>query len=220
MNRYNPNIHHRKSIRLKGYDYSKAGLYFITICTHNRQCLFGDIVDGKMILNEAGKIADACWQDIPNHFPNAILHEYIVMPNHVHGIIELMGVGGVGGVGVVVGAENFLPLPPPPPPPPTPPTPPPTPHSRKNEFQKMISCSIGSIVKGFKIGVTFREDLDEDDQNRIFSVPAQKNSTPKVIWQRNYYEIIIRDKRAYLMISRYIINNPNIWRGDRFYHRD
>lgn len=91
MNKYNPNIHHRRSIRLKGYDYAQAGLYFITICCQNRACLFGDVVDGKMILNDAGKIANDCWLEIPNHFPNEVLHEYIVMPNHIHGIIEFVG---------------------------------------------------------------------------------------------------------------------------------
>ena len=68
-------------------------MYFITICTHNKECLFGKIINGELILNEAGKIADACWGDIPNHFPDAVLHEYVVMPNHIHGIIELVGGG-------------------------------------------------------------------------------------------------------------------------------
>jgi len=113
MNQFNPNIHHRRSIRLKGYDYSQAGLYFITICVQNKACLFGKIIVGannhlppnnhlphlpdnhlpKMILNDAGIIANECWLDIPKHFPNSVLHEYIVMPNHVHGIIELTNVG-------------------------------------------------------------------------------------------------------------------------------
>lgn len=88
---YNPNIHHRKSIRLKGYDYSQAGLYFITICCQDRAHLFGEIENGEMILNEYGKIANQCWLEIPNHFPNAILHEHIIMPNHIHGIVELVG---------------------------------------------------------------------------------------------------------------------------------
>ena len=89
MNNYNPNIHHRRSIRLKGYDYSKAGLYFITICVKDRECLFGEIVDGKMVSNDAGKIAEECWLEIPKHFPDSVFHEHIVMPNHVHGIVEL-----------------------------------------------------------------------------------------------------------------------------------
>src|SRR5580698_4488798 len=89
---YNSNVHKRRSIRLQGYDYSQAGLYFITICTNERVCLFGQINDGKMILDHQGHIAEKYWLEIPVHFPNAILHEYIVMPNHLHGIIELLGV--------------------------------------------------------------------------------------------------------------------------------
>src|SRR5690554_3448795 len=88
---YNPNIHHRRSIRLKGYDYSRAGLYFITICCQDRAHLFGRIVNGVMKLNDAGNVASQCWSDIPVHFPNAILHEYVIMPNHIHGIVELVG---------------------------------------------------------------------------------------------------------------------------------
>lgn len=93
---YNPKKHHRRSIRLKGYDYSQAGLYFITICCKNKACLFGSITLGgenltpTMILNNAGKIAEECWLDIPKHFPNVILHEHMIMPNHKHGIIELV----------------------------------------------------------------------------------------------------------------------------------
>ena len=80
-------MHNRRSIRFKGYDYTQAGLYFITICCQNRACLFGEIENGKMMLNDAGAIANDCWLNIPNHFPNAILHEYVIMPNHVHGKI-------------------------------------------------------------------------------------------------------------------------------------
>ena len=126
---YNPDIHHRKSIRLKGYDYSQAGLYFITICVHDRKCLLGEIVGDEMILNDFGKIADECWLNIPGHFPNAVLHKHIIMPNHVHGIVELIQKGV---------PQNELPAN----------------QSPRNDFQKMIPRSIGSIVKGFKIGVT------------------------------------------------------------------
>ena len=88
---YNPNIHHRKSIRLKGYDYSQAGLYFITICVQDRECLFGKIVDGEMILNDAGKMADNEWVKIPERFTNVQLHEYVLMPNHFHAIMQIVG---------------------------------------------------------------------------------------------------------------------------------
>ncbi|PKL72573.1 hypothetical protein CVV26_00995 [Candidatus Kuenenbacteria bacterium HGW-Kuenenbacteria-1] len=84
---YNSEIHHRRSIRLKEYDYSQNGVYFITICTQNHECLFGKIENEKMILNEYGKIVKKDWLEIPNHFPNIILDKFIVMPNHIHGII-------------------------------------------------------------------------------------------------------------------------------------
>jgi len=180
---YNPNIHHRRSIRLKGYDYSQAGLYFVTICVQDRECLFGKIENEKMILNDAGKIANECWLEIPNHFPNAVLYEHIVMPNHVHGIVELTQNNIAV---VVVGVENFQPLQ----------------QRQQHEFQKMIPRSIGSIVKGFKIGVTkwFRNNTDIGK-----------------IWQRNYHEHIIRDEQSYKRISEYIINNPKNWKEDNFH---
>jgi hypothetical protein len=126
VNNYNPNIHHRKSIRLRGYDYSKEGLYFITICTEDRKCLFGKIVP--------------------------------------------------------VGVQNFEP--------------------RRNEYQKIIPRSIGSIVRGFKIGVTkwFRNNTD------IIK-----------IWQRDYYEHIIRNEHSYERITDYIIENPNNWDNEDFF---
>ena len=80
---------HRHSIRLKNYDYSQAGLYFVTVCTEYRLHLFGKIIDFEMKLNDAGKIAKKCWLEIPGHYPNVILHEYVIMPNHIHGIIEI-----------------------------------------------------------------------------------------------------------------------------------
>lgn len=211
MSHYNPIYHHRRSIRLQGYDYAQAGLYFITICCHNRECLFGEVIGADnnqpvqeyihpiagsilpyMKLNKAGRFADKCWLEIPNHFPNAVLHEYIVMPNHIHGIIEIK---------VVMiedypeGAENLQPLQ--------------DNIEASNKFQQMIPRSIGSIVKGFKIGVTkwFRN-------NPMIGV---ENFQPQQIWQRNYYEHIIRNEEAYQNISNYIVNNPAKWYEDKFY---
>lgn len=204
MTRYNPNIHRGGTIRLKGYDYSKPGLYFITLCTQDRAHLFGEIENRKMRLNEAGKIADRCWREIPSHFPNAVLHEYVIMPNHVHGIIELRrdpNNGPADGYPAVVGIENFQqqprrndpfnqkPLKP-----------------QRHEFQKMIPRSIASIVKGYKIGVTkwFRNNMNESAVDEPFRV-----------WQRNYYEHIIRDRQSFFLISKYIENNPDNWREDK-----
>ncbi|QKG80619.1 transposase [Tenuifilum thalassicum] len=187
MNKYKPNIHHRHSIRLRGYDYSQAGAYFITICTQNRTCLFGNVVDGNMVLNDAGMVAQNCWLEIPKHFPNTTLDEFVIMPNHIHGIIVIN----------IVGANNHSPLQC-------------SPQQQQNhsplhlpqqtsELFQSPSRSIGSIVRGFKIGVTkwFRQDTD------VYHV-----------WQRNYYEHIVRNDDELNAIRQYIINNPLKWRDD------
>jgi len=176
---YNPNLHHRRSIRLKGYDYSQEGLYFVTICCQNKECLFGKIVDNEMRLNNSGKIANDCWQQISKHFPNVILHEYVIMPNHFHGIIQLVGANNHSpeNDNNDTGAKDFSPL-----------------HSP--------SKTIGSIVRGFKIGVTkwMRQNTD------VYHV-----------WQRNYYEHIIRNERSLKNIVKYIVDNSKMWKNDKFY---
>ena len=98
--KYDPQLHHRRSIRLKGYDYSSAGAYFVTVCTNNRECLFGDIREGKMVLNECGEIVSLKWKNIPAHFGNVELDEFVIMPNHIHGIIII--------VDTIVGAKHSL----------------------------------------------------------------------------------------------------------------
>ena len=87
--KYNPDIHHRRSIRLKGYDYSRAGLYFITICAQDQLCLFGKIENGQMVLNDAGKMIQTVWNELPVFYIGFNIHGFVVMPNHVHGIIEI-----------------------------------------------------------------------------------------------------------------------------------
>ncbi|MGE0824886.1 MAG: transposase [Candidatus Binatia bacterium] len=124
---FDPEKHHRRSIRLKGYDYRQAGAYFVTIVTHGRECLFGNVVDGGMALSERGKIVQRCWDEIPVHFPNVQLDTFTVMPNHIHGII------------VIVGATHASPLP-------QAVFPPHGPETR----------SLGAIVGSFKSAVTKR----------------------------------------------------------------
>jgi len=184
---HNSNRHNRHSIRLKGYDYSRQGLYYITLCCKDRICLFGEIIDGKMILNDAGKIADECWNQIPEHFPNTILHEYIVMPNHIHGIIEIIETHD--NQDTCRGEKFFAPTI--------------FAHAPTiNTKFKSPAKTIGSIIRGFKIGVTkwFRN-----------------NTENYTVWQRNYYDIIIRNKQSYDFISDYIINNPINWHKDNLY---
>src|ERR1039458_2943573 len=95
--KYNPAIHHRHSIRLKGYDYSSAGAYFITAVLQHRMHLFGRVCENGMQLSETGKIAHRCWEEIPLHFPNTALDEFIIMPDHMHGIIVILGEDDYGG---------------------------------------------------------------------------------------------------------------------------
>jgi len=118
----------RRSIRLKGYDYSGAGAYFVMIVTQDRLCLFGEVLGGEIRLNDAGRMAEQCWYDIPIHFPNIVLDEFIVMPNHVHGVVTITN---------SVGAKDYSPLPLTIQPPPI-----------------GTSKTVGSVVRGFKVGVT------------------------------------------------------------------
>jgi REP element-mobilizing transposase RayT len=191
---YNPEIHHRRSIRLKGYDYSQAGLYFITICVQNRKCLFGEITDGRIHLNEYGKIASNEWLNTPNIRSNIQLDVYIVMPNHIHGIIVITDNTGRG---VSHTPYNYNG----------------TPHNdtpinnkgvcdTPQRYPRSPSNTIGAIIRGYKSAVTKqRHEL----------------GFPDSIWQRDYCEHIIRNERAYQNIANYILNNPATWQKDKFY---
>ncbi len=190
--KYDSEKHHRHSIRLRGYDYSKSGTYFITICTNSRQCLLGRTADGKMVLNDGGKIIEKYWLEIPQHFPHAQPDEFVVMPNHVHGIVVLLEPNNTPeNVGANVGAKDISPLR----------------KSRINDISQPrkprgTSKTIGSIVRGFKIGVTkwFRQNTDIC-----------------IVWQRNYYEHIVRSDDELNRIRKYIINNPANWKNDKNY---
>jgi REP element-mobilizing transposase RayT len=203
MNRYNPNIHHRKSIRLKGYDYAQAGLYFITICVQNRACLFGNIHNGEMILNEYGQIAFDEWMKTPEIRPNVDLGEFIVMPNHIHihSIIRLLGRGELHSP-QETGINNM-----PQPPQETGinnmPQPPDNGGVCKTPLRSP-SQTVGAIVRGYKSSVTKRMGLLGFNGK---------------LWQRNYYEHIIRNEQSYQNISNYIINNPAKWQADKFYSK-
>jgi REP element-mobilizing transposase RayT len=214
MKRYNPKIHNRRSIRLKGYDYSKAGLYFITICCQDRICRFGEVKNGEMILNEFGLIAYNEWIKLAERFSNFELDVFQIMPNHMHGIISLTTVGSRLALDLLYeGQPQGLPQPEPqglPQPEPQglpqrmPQTdqqglPQPEPQ-RKNP-------SIPDIVGAYKSLVA----------NGCLEIYKSRDEVMGKFWQRNYYEHIIRNELAYYNISEYIINNPIKWEEDRFY---
>ncbi len=177
--KYNPEIHHRKSIRLKGYDYSKEGLYFITICTQNRENLFGEIINGVMILNNAGLIVKKELLKTNEIRKNVKIDKWVIMPNHIHFIIEILeGFPSGKPVQKIVGV---LPL------------------ANPN---KLKPNTIGSIVNQIKSKVT--KEIRKETE--IFS-----------IWQRNYYENIIRNDEIHQKIIEYIGNNPLKWEDDKYY---
>jgi REP element-mobilizing transposase RayT len=221
---YNPTIHHRRSIRLKGYDYSQAGMYFVTICCQNHMSRFGQIENGKMMLNDAGKIAYNEWYKTCDIRSNVQLDAFVVMPNHIHGIIVITDDGR--GVSHTPNNEPHTPI-----------TPTNAPHTSINELPinelpinelsinelsinelsinelpngnsgvsdtplRSPSNTIGAIVRGYKSAVT-------KQLNQLGFTHS--------VWQRNYFEIIISNKQSYQYIANYIINNPMKWKNDKF----
>jgi putative transposase len=93
---FNPDIHHRRSIRLRNFDYASAGAYFVTICAQGRDCLFGEVVDGVMAANDAGRMVESVWSRLPERFSGIELDAFVIMPNHVHFILFLVGAPLVG----------------------------------------------------------------------------------------------------------------------------
>ena len=199
---YNPNIHHRRSIRLKGYDYSQAGLYFITICTQNRNCLFGEIINHKMILNQAGQMIETEWLKLPKRFTNIQLHEYVVMPNHFHAILEIVDQNNVVDQNKI-NQYNMI-----------------TQHATVNQNASDERNEKGQ-TQGFDPTNKTVGDMvgAYESITTVEYIRGVKNNNwqpfNKKLWQRNYWEHIIRDEKSYKTISDYIINNPLKWDNDK-----
>ena len=167
---FGPEKHHRHSIRLKQYDYSQAGAYFVTIDVQNRGHLFGEIVNGEMVLNDAGKMIEEQWQALKERFPLIDLDVYQVMPDHFHGIIVIVGATLV--VALDVGKPSTL----------------------------------GDIIGAFKSITTHKYIKGVEDHGwQRFS---------KRLWQRNYYEHVVRDETDLERIRKYIQSNPLNWNHD------
>lgn len=217
--KYNPQKHHRRSIRLKGYDYSQAGLYFITICAQNRACLFGNIVVGaplvgaQMVLNDAGKMVETEWLKLPNRFTNIELHEFVVMPNHFHGILEIT-VGASVGVSLV-DTQNT----------------PDTQNGRpEGQPQGIAPTTITPDISADAPTDTVKNKTVGDMMDAFKSITTVEyirgvktmgwQPFDGKLWQRNYWEHIIRNYNEYQRISDYIINNPQKWDNDKLNNKD
>jgi putative transposase len=212
--------HNRRSIRLDGYDYSRPGFYFVTICIHDRkQRLFGNVANGKMILNEMGKIAFDTFNQLPERFPNMKPHVFQIMPNHVHAIIAIHVVPVGATLAVArnpVAVAQYIPV--------DGPTkqnragasPAPTniTEPTENTDRKMITenakTAIGDIVGAYKSLVA----------NGCLKIHKSKNEHMGKLWQRNYYEHVIRDEKSLFAIRKYILENPMNWDFDSENHID
>jgi putative transposase len=181
-----------ESTRLKNWDYSANGAYYITICVKNREYLFGNINDGKLILSDLGQFAERCWREIPIHFPFVQLDEFIIMPNHVHGIIIINKSDDMS----PVETQNLASL---------------QSSSKRNlpKTQNLASLqssskygpqskNIASIIRGYKIGVT----------------KYSSNNNISFKWQPRFFDHIIRDDKSLQKIREYIVNNPINWQDD------
>ncbi len=187
MTKFDPKIHHRRSIRIPNYDYTQAGAYYITIVTHNRELLFGEVVDGEMKLSNLGQIAQREWERLPKRFKQIELGAFVIMPDHVHGIIIIRY-----GRGTADSARYDDPQVP---------RRAPTGGDTAERFGKPVSGSIPTIIRSYKAAVALRANYVRSD-----------DSTP--VWQRNYYEHIIRDERDMQAKWDYIESNPANWEND------
>lgn len=191
MSVYDPEIHNRRSMRLKGYDYSLAGAYLVTVIAQGRMTLFGDVVNGQLQLNPAGEMVHRIWMELPNRFPPIVMDTFIVMPNHVHGIIILAGVDLAG-----------------------------TPNTNERSDVDIKSrgttrvaptddgrTRLGNVVGVFKSLTTLEYTRGVRDTNWP---PFQRR-----LWQRNFYEHIVRTDVSLQKFRKYIVDNPVQWPFDR-----
>jgi len=170
----------RRSIRLKEYDYGQPGAYFVTLCTHRRECLLGENVEGKVTLNEYGKIVEEEWHKTKQMRQGVDLDAFIVMPNHIHGILVLMGIP------ISTDRRGTMHR---------------APTPRFEQFGRPTSNSIPTIIRGIKSSVTQR-------------INHLRGTHGQPVWQRNYYEHVIRNEIDLEEIREYIQDNPLKWLED------
>ena len=208
---YDPRNHHRRSIRLKGYDYACPGWYYLTICTFERQFLFGEIVRSQMHPSIIGTIARECWNEIPKHFPRTALDVAVVMPNHLHGILIINGEAiGTGTTRRAQGACRNMPVQ----------------RPRLAAFGQPVPGSLATMLGLFKQAVTRRLEARQAPELSAADSYGHDTASPGMpwhprtnrnrphIWHENYYEHIIRNEKELNRIREYICNNPLRWPYD------
>ena len=196
---------HHRSIRLLDYDYTRPGVYFVTVVTYQRECLFGDVISGKIVLSEWGSLAKNEWLRLGQRFEQVSIDEFIIMPNHIHGILSIVvgagqenmmnygelnlsspsSVGAGQEITILSGESNLAP-----------------PLLRGKS--RLAPGSLGAIVGAFK-----------STTSRLINGLHHTPAAP--IWQRNYYEHIVRDDNELTRIRAYIDANPATWQADQEY---
>ena len=172
---YDPEIHRRRSIRLDGYDYSQAGVYFISFVAQGRLCLFGKVEDGVMRLNDAGEMIRRVWDGVPDRFSTIAIDEFVVMPNHVHGVLFIRQPAPA--TEATIGPAEG------------------------------VDPSLGDVVRAFKSVTTLEYGKG------VRRLGWQRFE--KRLWQRNYYERVVRNESELGAIREYIVKNPVNWALDR-----
>jgi len=185
--------HHRRSIRLRGYDYGRSGLYYVTLCTQDRACLFGEVVDGGMHVNHAGSMVSDVWCALPDRFPTVALDAFVIMPNHIHGVIVIndeatpINDKDVVGAGLVP-ALDVVPV--------------------NERATTRVAPTLGDVIGAYKSVGTVQYTRAVNTHGWM---PFHRR-----LWQRNYYEHVIRNAESLSHIRRYILDNPQRWHEDRY----
>ncbi len=172
-----PGLPDRRSVRMRTYDYATAGIYFVTVCTHGKRCVLGRVTNDRVVLSRIGAIVDECWRAIPEHFAGVELHEFVVMPNHLHGLIILPEAPRAQHAVPLRNKDVLAP---------------------ERSFGAMRPGELSAIVRSFKSACTKRV-------NRL------RRTSGRTLWQRGYYEHVVRDADDLEQLQRYIIENPLSW---------
>ena len=174
---------HRRSIRLQNYDYKRSGAYFVTMVTQNRACLFGDVVNGRLQLNDAGQMIQAIWDQLPQHYPSVETDAFVIMPNHVHGIIALVGVGACADIQSGGQPQGVAPT-----------------NDPRPKHDAVHVLSLADIVHRFKTLTTKRyvDGVKQFDWSRFESR----------LWQRNYFEHVIRNEESFIVFANTFSTTP------------
>jgi len=182
----------RKSIRVKGYDYSQPGGYDVTVCIHAHKCVFGNVKNCEMVLNDAGRMIEKWWQKIPDKYNTVEIDEYRVMPNHFHGIIKFVGADACARPNALNNERYNNDA-----------------YTDEKGQARLSAPTVGTVIQWFKTMST---------NEYIRNVKTEKwLPFDKRLWQRNYYEHIIRNESDLTRVQEYIVNNPAKWEDDEYY---